>query len=268
MADLAEKRVFDDRAGATDLAVAATEGVATVSVSGDRVGEIGLIRRCLPADLAVAPAPAGRLAVATDEDVLGADAFDPDAFEATEFGPACAVTFVDGRPLAGASDGRLGIHADGRWTTVGALPDPPAALDGNLVGFEGGVRRLVDGQLRPAGLTAVIDIAHAAGVPLAATADGLYSLGNGWLDLLPGPFQQVSGAPDGRAHAATPSACYERRATEWRPLELPIDGTVAAVAYGERTYICTGDGQLLVEGGDGWRVHPLGLTGIVAAVAR
>jgi asparagine synthase (glutamine-hydrolysing) len=84
------------------------------------------------------------------------------------------------------------------------------ALAGNLAASEAGVFRLTDSGLRPAGLQAVTDVARAAGVPLAATAEGLYELGNGWLDVRDGEFRLAAGAPDGRAHAATADAFYGR----------------------------------------------------------
>lgn len=269
MADLAEKRVFAGRSGATDLVIATASGVAVVSISGGRVGEYGLAKRCSPSDVAVPAAtgngPAYRLAVATDADVLLAGAATVAALEPSGFGPATAVSSLDGRPIAGAAGGHIGVHDGTGWTTVGTLSAPPTALDGDLVGTEDGVYRLVDGSLEAAGLTGVTDVTHAAGVPLAATDDGLYALGNGWLDVLPGRFRIVAGAPDGRAHAATASACFERTDTGWQPVDLPVDGPVGAVAYGVGTYVITTDGDVVVEGPDGWETQALGLEGVAAA---
>ena len=270
MDELAEKRVFADRAGATTVLVGATPGLVRVSVSDAQVGEFGVVEDCTPTDLAAAtdPDPAGgcRLAVATDEDVLlGAPGAD-DALEPSGFGPAVAVTLRDGRPLAAGPEGRLAAYDDG-WSAVGELPGPATALDGDLVGTAEGVLRLVDGELRPAGLADVTDIARAAGMPLAATGAGLYELGNGWLDVLEGAFSLAAGAPDGRAHAVGGSRCYRRTDSAWEPLALPVDEAVGAAAYGPRTYLLTDGGDLLIEDGDGWRHHPLGLGAVTAAVA-
>lgn len=268
MDDLAEKRVYADRAGATELVVATAVGLVAVATAAGRVGEYRLARACSPTDVAVAPAPAvGPLAVATDEAVLVAPDGDLDALEPTGFGPATAVTVHDGRVVAAAPDGRLAEHRDG-WHPFGELSAGVTALAGDLVGTADGVVRLVDGELRPAGLTDVRDVARAAGVPLAATAAGLYALGNGWLDALEGDFGLVVGGPDGRAHAATADALYARADGSWGPVALPVDDRVVAVAYDERTYAFTDDGTLLAEDADGWRTHPLGLEDVRAAVGR
>jgi hypothetical protein len=267
MDELAGKRVFDDRTGASTLLVGAALGLVRVSVADDRVGEFGVVEDCSPADIAVAtdPGPSGRchFVVATDEDVLLGEL---DGLEPSGFGPAVAVTVHDGRPLAAGPGGRLAAYDDG-WTDLGELPGPATALDGDLVGTAEGVLRLVDDELRPAGLADVTDVARAAGMPLVATGAGLYELGNGWLDVLNGPFSLVAGAPNGRAHAVGTDRCYRRTDSGWEPLALPVDGTVTAAAYGSRTYLLTDGGDLLIEDGDGWSHHPLGLEAVTAVVA-
>ena len=257
MDDLAEKRVFAGREGATALVVAAAPGLVAVEVADGRVGEYGVARRCAPADVAVED---GRFAVATDEDVLLAYAHDVDALEPAGFGPAMAVTFERHRPVAVSPDWRMGVHDGDGWVDRGRVPADPAALDGDLVATVDGVYRLVDDGFATAGLSAVNDVAHAAGVPLAATADGLYELGNGWLDALDGDVRAVAGAPDGRAHAATADDLFERGEDgAWVAVDLPVDDRVVALAHGDRTYAATAAGDLLIEADDGWRAAPLGL---------
>lgn len=264
MEDLAEKRVYADRAEAARLVIAASAGLVEVAVADDRVGEFGLGHRCSPRDVAVGRSGDPWLAVATEEDVLLADAADLANLTPTGFGPAVAVSSLQGRPVAGAAEGRVDVHDGTRWEPVGELPSPPTALDGDLVGSADGVFRVVDASLVPAGLTAVADVAHVAGVPHAATAAGLYALGNGWLDVLDGDVRLVTGTDIGRAHAATPAACYERVQGTWTTVELPTDDPVIAVAYGQRAYGVTPAGQLLIESPEGWRAHALGLDGAVA----
>lgn len=270
MDDLAEKRVFGDRAGASTVLVGATPGLVRVSVSDARVGGFGVVEDCAPADLAVAtePSPASgfRLAVATDGDVLLGEPGKLDDLEPAGFGQAVAVTIHDGRPLAAGPEGRLAAYDDG-WTAVGELPGPATALDGDLIGTAEGVLRIVDDELRPAGLADVTDVGRAAGMPLVATGAGLYELGNGWLDVLDGAFSHVAGGSDGRAHAMSEGRCYRRTDSAWSPITLPVDEAVVAAAYGPRTYLLTDGGGLLIENGDGWSHHSLGLGAVTAAVA-
>lgn len=269
MGDLAEDRVYADRSGGMTLVVAAAPGLVTVAVSDGRVGGYGIAKECSPADLAAAAAEAGDqfpLAVATDRDVLLAETAEIDALEPTEFGPATAVTAQEGRPMAADPAGELASYRDSGWETIGELPGPATALDGDLVGTAEGVFRLVDGGLRPAGLADVNDVARAAGMPLVATADGLYELGNGWLDVLEGAFDLVTATTDGRAHAAGPAGSFTRENGAWAPLELPGESAVAAVAYGLRTFVLTEAGDLYVEEETGWSRTPLGIDGIVGAV--
>lgn len=250
--------------------MATSPGLVAVAVSNGRVGDFGIALECSPADLAAAadtqaavPYP---LAVATDQDVLVAATAQVDALEPTEFGPATAVTVHDGRVLAAASDGELAAYRGSGWDTIGELPGPATGFDGDLVGTPAGVFRLVDGGLRPAGLADVTDVARAAGMPLVATTDGLYELGNGWLDVLEGTFELVTAAPDGRAHAAGPAGCYTRDDGCWTSLELSGDSPVAAVAYGPRTYVLTAAGDLYVQADPEWSRTPLGIDGPVGAV--
>ena len=296
---LDEKRVYADREGATTAFVASGAGVARVEVSADIVGEFALQRRCTARGVA---ASAGRLAVATAEDVLVGTA---DGFESTGFGPATAVGYREG--LVAAGGGRLARYHDDGWETLAELADV-RAIDGDLVAAADGVHRL-DGT--PVGLEAVSDVST-AGRPLAATDAGLYYLANGWMTAVEGAFGVVAQDADGgTAHAAgerlyereaerseasdEPSGRREARAKraprtgerraeraastdhregrhasredgEWRPVELPVDEPVAGIAYGEATYVVTEAGTFLADAGDGWRHRSLGLPD-VAGVA-
>lgn len=255
MSSIDEKRVYDEKTGRTDAYVASTVGVVRVSVSGDIVGEFALVRRCTARDVAAAGA---RLAVATDEDVLVGP---PDDLAGTGFGPATAVDVRDGAVAAGG--GRIARrHETGdeawEWDELGRVADV-RAVSGDLLAAADGVHRL-DGT--HVGLSDARDVTT-AGTPLAATGDGLYRLGNGWMEALDGEFRTV--ASDGeRAHAATPDALYERRDGEWTVVETPVDESVVGVAYGEAVYAVTADGTVLVDAGDGWQSRSLGLAGACA----
>lgn len=265
MDEIEEKRVFGDQAGAAQLLVAAGIGVLSVSVAADRVGRFGVIRRCDPTDVAT---DEGRVAVSTAEDVLvrgrGAEGFAP-----TGFGPAVAIGFDDGAIIAAGTDGRvarwdpdgddeMAVDERAGWSALGALDADVRAIDGRLVAAADGVHRLPG--LDYAGLDDVSDVAAAG--PLAATADGLYSLGNGWMAEVEGAFRAVEAESD-RAHAAGTEGLSERSVGGWRAVDLPVDDPVVDVAYGPVVYAVTASGDVLAEGEDGWRIHPLGVDGVV-----
>ena len=260
-----EKRVFASKAGKTEVFVAAGVGVVVVDVSEDLVGGFRVDHRCTARDVA---GRAGRLAVATDEDVLLAP-----GYEATGFGPAVAVGFSESDVVAVGDDGRVGtlsfdstLGADGDggedpvWRALGSVEEGHA-VDGRLVATAGGVVRAGDDALHPAGLDDVRDVAAAG--PFAATGEGLFYLGNGWMEIEGGSWHAVDASIDGeRAHAAGDPGVRRRRATdggEWRAVDLPITDPVG-FAYGD-DFVCTvtADGTFLVDAGDGPRTQELGL---------
>jgi len=255
MSTLDEKRVYGEKAGRTELYVAAGMGVAVVSVSDDIVGEFALDHRCAARDVAAGP---DRLAVATDEDVLVSA---EGGYTGTAFGPAVAVGFDGDRLLAAGPDGRIAVRNGGTWTDLGTV-DGVRAIDGGLVAGEGGVYRADDG-LTHVGLSDVRDVAG-AGQPLAATGDGLYYLGPGWAPALDGAFTVVASGAAEEAHAATTDALYERDGEEWTERSLPVGGRVTDVTHGAGTYAVTTDGVVLVDAGDGFRDRALGLRDVRA----
>ncbi|MFP8889806.1 hypothetical protein ACLI4U_08535 [Natrialbaceae archaeon A-CW2] len=302
MLSIDEKRVYGDRKGAITVYVASEVGVLEVAVSGDTVGEFGLCQRCVARDVA---SESGTVVVGTDDDVLVAtrnSGDDPDtedgigAFEPTGHGEAVAVGIDDGTVLAAGPDGtvsRLSLEnpsaetdaADGsdsvsmvsEWHPLAHDADRPtpssvSAIDGPLVGTERGVYRRVGDRLTYAGLEAVRDVS-AAVTPLAATADGLYVLGNGWMRCLEGECTVVSAAHT-RAHAVGEDALYGCRfedgrptATDWSLVtDEPVPGvssdSIRDIGYGEGTYAVTEDGTVLVGTDSGWRSQALGVPGV------
>jgi hypothetical protein len=272
-----EKRVYAGAGETTTAFVATGAGVARVEVSDDIVGEFSLVHRGPAVDVAVGD---DRVAVATPEDVLVGDG---ESFLETGFGPATAVGFHEG--LVAAGDGRIARYADeergagkieytdgngdgdvndtghdGAWTTL-ATVDSVHAIDGELVAADAGVHRLDGTHL---GLEDARDVSATAD-PLAATAAGLYYLGNGWMTALDGDFHVVAGHSDGRAHAATADAVHERSPDgEWTTLDLPVTGPVAAIGHADAIYAVTWDGTFLTNAGDGWRHRSLGLPDVAA----
>ncbi len=256
MSSIDEKRVYGERTGATTLLVASGAGLARVDCSGDLVGEFGLLTREPARDVA---ASGGQVAVVGEDVRLD----DGDGFAVTGFGAADAVGF-DRRDLLAAGEGVVARYDGLEWTTVGDLSGV-RAIDGDLVAAESGVYQVGD-SLRPVGLDDAFDVS-AAGTPLAATRGGLFALGNGWMERLEGHFRVV--ASDGtRAHAAA-DRLYSRADDGWASVDLPIEGRVAAVGHGERTYAVTADGVVLVSGEDRWHSRSLGLPEVRAlAVPR
>ncbi|WP_435196597.1 HVO_0234 family beta-propeller protein [Natronomonas sp. EA1] len=245
---LEEKRVYAAKQDATDVFVATGAGLARVTVSADLVGEFGLEYRGPCVDVTAT----GRVAIATPEDVLLAG---EDGFVETGFGPASAVSYGE-EGLVAAGDGRVATREEGDWTTLAEIDDV-RAIDGDLVAAKGGVFRL-DGT--HVGLSAVNDIAVGEEI-WAATDDGLYWLGNGWMDALEGEFTAVATAGD-RVHAATAETLYERADGEWREVEAPAG--IVDVGYGDAVYAVTESGTFLADAGDGFRDRLLGLPDVRA----
>lgn len=282
MSTLDEKRVYSDREVPTSVYVAAEQGLVVARLSGDIVGEFSLAHRGPVRDVA---ADAGALAVATDESVLVAPDGDHDALRETGFGAAVAVGLVasGGRVgaesasptlVAAASSGRVaslslgagvsaGSGAAADWALLGTVEDP-RAVDGRLVAAADGVYRVGGDVLTHSGLTAVADVA-AAGVPLAATDEALYELGNGWMVAREGGHAVVD-ADGRRAHAVADSGAVVRRIDGgWEPVTSPADERIVGFAYAADVVVAaTGGGSLLVDAGDGWRSRSLGVTDVRA----
>lgn len=327
MTSIDEKRVYGDRTGATVAYVASEQGLCRLRVSGASVGEFGLLERTPIRGLAVDTASGDRttVALATPDDVLVAIASEDrgggrggDAgleIRATGFGPATAVGIHDGSLLAATDEGEVATRSldhvardpdgvgDDDWRTVtrgvrddtmgddatasNASGSTVCAIDGPLVATDRGLRRVLDDRLVDAGLEDVRAVS-APGVPLAATGDGLYKLGNGWMRLLEGAFTTVTADPAtppgsiSSAHAVDDAGglwAYDAAGSHsdappadgssWGQLQsgtLEAAGRVVDVAYGERTYAVTDDGVLLASTDDtghaSWRSHPIGLTGV------
>jgi len=155
---------------------------------------------------------------------------------------------VAGDPLAAGPDGRVARYEDG-WTDVGTV-ESVRAIDGRLLVAADGVYRVGD-RLDPVGIENVHDVAATG--PFAATAAGLYRLGNGWL-----------AECDCDAHAASADSLYARDDGRWEPVALPVEERVVDVAHGPATYAVTAAGTVLVNAGDGWRSRALEVAGASA----
>ena len=129
-----------------------------------------------------------------------------------------------------------------------------------------GVYRLSASGLDHVGLSDVQDVA-AHGTPLAATAEGLFSLGNGWQQVATGAFRRVGSDGHGHAHAIGDNGLLRRdgASDEWNADTLPVDSRVVDVAYGGGVVAAiTENGTLCLTAGDGWRHQLLGVRGVRA----
>lgn len=281
MQTLTEKRVFGTKVGTTELFVASETGLVGVTVSADQIGEFGLAHRG-PVH-AVAVDERGVL-IGTDETVLHSDrdtqraqsrSFSPVADE--PFGQAVAVGWARRGPIAADSEGTIAgstgavddSDQSAEWVTVGDT-DGVRAVDGELVAASDGVYRLTDGELNHVGLSDVRAVAG-HGTPLAATTDGLFALGNGWVSIHEGAFDCVASDGHGHAHAVGPSGLVRHTGGEsgsfvdgtWSTDGLPVDSPVVDVAYGSGIVAAvTENGTLCVDAGDGWRHQLLGVGGV------
>lgn len=289
--DIAEKRVFEDTAGRTRLAVGTGAGLAIVGIAGDVIGEFGLAVREPVRDLV--PAGDDRLLVATDEALLTVDLGGDDGGIAAHDGVERHALPGDAAPTTVAIHDERAIVAD-EDGAVDAAPldatteaDEPIdwrrlgqadvrAADGRLLAAADGVYRIDGDDLAHVGLEDVRDVAAAG--PLAATAEGCYRLGPGWTRDLEGAFDVVAASwqrDDDRAHAAAGASLHERAVEAdshdadspdarnspdaWTVTDWPPDAPVADVAYAEATYAVATDGTVLADAGDGWRTRSIGL---------
>lgn len=220
------------------------------------------------------------------------------AFERIGAAPAVAIGLAGGHLLVGREDGTLLGVARDRWPTatdpearsIGTLPEI-RSIDGRLVATPAGVYRVDPGAIqtddRPGsnrvesdrgstgaeadpkptnvGLEAVNDV-FGHGMPVAATDDGLYVLGNGWMDVLEGRFDLVAGDGHGGTHTAGEPGFFEQTDDGWSERSPPIDGSIAALAHGDgRLAVVTDDGGLCVTDGDDWGHQYIGVSDVRAA---
>ena len=292
-----EKRVYAGAAGRTDAYVATGSGVVRVALSADKVGAFDMVSRDAARDVAVRPggdAP-DLVGVATPNGLLVSPVADELAFETVETGPIVAVGVHGDSFVVAGEDGGIdriefghvetadrasessgvGAGSDATVTRVGSVVDP-TAVDNPLVAAADGVHRITDRDaseggpaLVSVGLDDARDVAG-PGVPLAATAGGLYWLGNGWMTALEGDAETVAADGDGHAMAVVGGDLLVRNAAAstggswsadaWTESELPVDERGVALGYGPGvSVVVTAAGTLCVDAGDGWRHQVIGV---------
>ena len=273
MQTLTEKRVFGAKTGTTEVFVATDTGLVVVTVSAEQIGTFGLTYR----------GSVTAVAADTEEVLLGTDdglrysrldaadrASSPPEFtfstvEDGDTGRITAVGFGPTSPLvADDAGGVFAVDLESEQHEQVGETAGVRAIDGGLVAAADGVHRLDEGALTHVGLDAASDVAG-HGVPLAATENGLFRLGNGWLSVADGPFDGV--ASDGHGHASAVGSDGLRTQAEadgeWDREELPVDEAVADLAYGSGLRAAvTEAGTLCITAGDGWRHQRLGVPGV------
>ena len=288
-----EKRVYAGSAGRTDAYVATGSGVVRVSLSADKVGAFDMVARDAARDVAVLARGEGAadlVAAATPNGLSVAAVEDDPEFALVDDDPAVAVGSAGATSggalelLVAREDGaveRVEFEAAGTavasTTRLGTVADP-RAVDGALVAAEEGVFRADDDGLTDVGLDDARDVAG-AGMPLAATAAGLYWLGNGWMTAREGAADAVAADGDGHAMAVVDGellvhsdAGGEWNDEVWDVAELPVDETAVALGYGPGISVAvTAAGTLCVDAGDGWRHQVVGVRdveGVALAVVE
>lgn len=253
MDDIAEKRVFTQNTAPFRLVIQSDLGTVYVSVADDRVGEMELIDRRTPNDIAVTDSIT---AIATDTDVF---IWDGTTLDETSFGPATAVDYHEGTLRAATPTGVIKRRMN-EWETIGQVDAPITVLDADFIGTTNGVYRTTD-SMPHVGLADVNDITTET-LPMVATNTGLFELGNGWMKQHTGTFTFVQAHPHDpahRAHAATADECYERT-DAWRPLNLPTTDPIADATYTDQPILLTETGTIYFRDTDNWTSHTLGIT--------
>jgi len=217
MQTLTEKRVFGSKFGTTELFVASETGLVEVSVSADQIGEFGLAHRGVVQTVAVDDRG---VLFGTDDGVLHSDRDTDDESRTAQsrafsplgdaVGETVAVGWGPGGPVAADTEGVVfeWSKEGGEWHRLGETGGV-RAVDGGLVAASDGVYRLTDDGMDHVGLSDVRDVAG-HGTPLAATGDGLFTLGNGWQRVETEAFDRVASDGHGHAHAIGSAGLFRR----------------------------------------------------------
>lgn len=259
MGDLAEDRIYSGGANETLLFLACDQGLVQVRVSGDRVGEFGLETRADARDVAVDD---DRVLLGTAEACL----VGPDASKLhdTGLGPTQAVGLTADGWVVGGTDGDVHSGSGTGTEYLGQLDDIQA-IDPPLIATSDGVFLLED--LSQAGLEHVWDVASEP-VPRAAAGNGLYRLGNGWIEEKAGTATSVASRGTGECAAVIDGALHCLDEEGWSRSPVSLAEPIADILLGPAIYVITTDGTLLVDAGSGWRSRALGISDVRGMALR
>ncbi|MFC3959651.1 HVO_0234 family beta-propeller protein [Halovivax cerinus] len=291
MQTIEEKRVYDERRGASTCLVASETGLVGVRVTGTAVGEFSLLDRRAARDVAVGPsgtdaspdrdlAP-GRadgvvVAVATADDVLvgvrprrldgggdaspGTDDAESTALAAalrpTGFGSAVAVDVAAGSVVAASPDGAVRTLAvdDSRSADSQwtTIGETVSPAGGPL--DDSGATASRSGEASTARSTADDSPVRAIDTPFVATDRGVWRIQDGGLvDVGLTDVRDVGAT--GRPLAGTASGLYEAVEDGWRTLlDDPVDAVASGSGTGEsdeRIYAISGSSLLAIDLDDG-----------------
>jgi hypothetical protein len=259
MTQIDEDRVYAGGRREATLLVATESGLVSASVTGDRVGRFGIAWHGSVLDVC---ADGDRVVIATPDGVKAGS--EPTTLDSTEIDSATTVGLTDDGWVVGDSGGRVHL-VEGDQTRLLGHVGPINAIAPPLIATDDGLYRLP--TLDDGGLSAVRDVTTDP-IPLAATPDGLFKLGNGWIAAVNGDGSLVSGASTGAAVAIVDGILYTLSDGDWRPLDPPTTASIADVGVGPALYAVTVGGKVLVEAGAGWRHRNLGISPVRRLAVR
>lgn len=298
----AERRLFGDRRDTFEAIIASELGVGRASLAADRVGEVGIERRCRATCVT---ASENRIVAGTETGVIIDEG---DGFE--QLGQSFEVAAVGSRDpgtrnlVAATADDQVCVwSSSGGWDEIGTV-DSPGRFCGSFLAADDGVYRVSE-SLEFLGLDSAHDVAVAgerdgaiepsevtARCIFTATDDGLFRYSGESTDATwereHDRASMVVVAAGDRVHAVDDEGVLERDDGHWERIATPV--RPVDLDYGDRLVGITGDGTLLLEAGDKeqtvgsneqadssneqedglkqWRTHSLGLRGVAELAVR
>ncbi|SEH56916.1 hypothetical protein SAMN05192561_10816 [Halopenitus malekzadehii] len=266
-----EKRVYAGSAGRTDVYLASADGLVRVAVSGDKIGEFGMVADVAARDVAIHERPdaPALLAVATPEDLLVGAVGELDdglgGLEAAGIGSTAAVGLTNATRSRGvgdgSDDGTGGVPrngTDGPSGSGGSDRFLAATADGDVVDvrFSGADEETARPTIETTTIGSVEE-PHAVDSGLIAAADGVHRAASS------GGTMGGTGGSDGRSGLERVGLRTVRDvAGTGVPLAAADDGLywlangwMAAIEAATGHVAADGDGHALAATGEGLVAH-------------